>query len=124
MEAGQAAADHLLGLKERPTAVFAANDEMAIGFIAGARRHGVECPRDISVVGFDDISVSRNYAPALTTMRQPREEIGRIATETLISSSKEPAPGRGPIRVVLKSELVIRDSTAPLKPRDAARRNG
>jgi LacI family repressor for deo operon, udp, cdd, tsx, nupC, and nupG len=124
MESGQAAAEHFLNLPERPTAVFAANDEMAIGFIAGARRLGVECPRDVSVVGFDDISISRNYAPALTTMSQPRHEIGRIATEALIAILEGKHTASGPIRVVLKSELVIRDSTAPLKRGDAAAGNG
>jgi LacI family repressor for deo operon, udp, cdd, tsx, nupC, and nupG len=114
MEAGRAAAEHVLTLDERPTAIFAGNDEMAIGLIATLKRHGIECPRDISVMGFDDISVSQNYAPALTTMRQPREQIGRIAAETLINILEGNRTTSGPVRVVLRSELVVRESTGPL----------
>lgn len=116
MESGAAAGNHFAGLDERPTAVFSGNDEMAIGMIAALRKRGIECPRDISIIGFDDIGVSRNYSPALTTMRQPREEIGRIATETLINIL-EGAGSVDPVRIVLKSELVVRESTAPLEPR-------
>jgi LacI family repressor for deo operon, udp, cdd, tsx, nupC, and nupG len=70
----------------------------------------------MSIIGFDDIGVSRNYFPALTTMRQPREEIGRIATETLINILEGNAGGPEPARIVLKSELVVRESTAPPPP--------
>ena len=111
MESGKVAAEHFAALSDRPTAVFAGNDEMAIGLIAGLRRHGIECPRDISVMGFDDISISQNYAPALTTMRQPREQIGRIATQTLVDILESPRSRAEPVRVVLKSELVVREST-------------
>jgi LacI family repressor for deo operon, udp, cdd, tsx, nupC, and nupG len=113
MAGGLAAAEHFLGLRERPTAIFSANDEMAIGLIAGLRRHGVNCPDDMSVMGFDDILVSQNYFPALTTMRQPREQIGRIATETLVNILEGNRTSPEPVRVVLKSELVVRESTAP-----------
>lgn len=113
MASGKAAAEHFLGAKDMPTAIFSANDEMAIGLIATLRRSGIECPRDISVMGFDDISISQNYVPALTTMRLPREEIGRTATETLINILEGNRPTPDPVRVVLKSELVVRESTAP-----------
>ena len=114
MEAGKAAGRLLAESKQRPTAVFAANDEMAIGLIAELRSHGIECPRDISVMGFDDISISQNYLPSLTTMRQPREQIGRIAVETLINILENPAASAEPAHVVLSSELIVRDSTARL----------
>jgi len=113
MAAGQAAAEHYLGLEDRPTAIFAGNDEMAIGLIATLRRNGIECPRDVSVMGFDDISVAQNYSPALSTMRQPREQIGRIATETLVNILEGTRTNADPVRVVLRSELVSRESTAP-----------
>jgi LacI family repressor for deo operon, udp, cdd, tsx, nupC, and nupG len=113
MESGRAAADYFKGLKEMPTAIFSGNDEMAIGLIAALRRHGIECPRDISVIGFDDITISENYAPPLTTMRQPREKIGRIATETLINILEGNVLSSDPVRVLLQSELVVRESTAP-----------
>ena len=115
MESGKAAAAHFASLDEVPTAVFAANDEMAIGLIATLRQHGIECPRDISVIGFDDIGVSQNYFPALTTMRQPREQIGRIATETLVNILEGNRTSPEPVRVVLQSDLIVRESTAPLK---------
>jgi LacI family repressor for deo operon, udp, cdd, tsx, nupC, and nupG len=85
---------------------------MGIGLIAALRKAGIECPRDISVIGFDDISISENYSPALTTMRQPREELGRIAVETLINILERTVPSSEPIRVLLQSELVVRESTA------------
>jgi LacI family repressor for deo operon, udp, cdd, tsx, nupC, and nupG len=115
METGRAAAEHFAKLSDRPTAIFAGNDEMAIGLIATLKRLGIECPRDISVMGFDDISVSQNYAPALSTMRQPREQIGRIATETLVNILEGTRTNPDPVRVVLRSELVVRESTAPLR---------
>ncbi len=111
---GRAAAEHFLSLKERPTAVFSANDEMAIGLISALRLHGIECPRDISVIGFDDIGIAEHYAPALTTMRQPRELIGRMATETLINLLEGNRAAAEPVRVVLQSELIVRESTARL----------
>jgi len=114
MEAGRAAAEHFVAMAERPTAIFTANDEMAIGLIATFRKHGIECPRDVSVIGFDDIGVAQNYSPAITTMRQPREEIGRIATETLINILEGNVTSPAPVRVVLQSRLIIRESTARL----------
>lgn len=116
-ESGRAAGNYFAALKERPTAIFSGNDEMAIGLTAALRMHGIECPRDISVIGFDDISVAQNYSPALTTMRQPREQIGRIATETLINILEGNHAGADPVRVVLSSDLIVRESTARLAPR-------
>jgi LacI family repressor for deo operon, udp, cdd, tsx, nupC, and nupG len=113
MASGIAAGHRFLALRERPTAMFLGNDEMAIGFLSVLHQHGVECPRDVSVVGFDDIDVSRAYAPPLTTMRQPRREIGRRATDILIDTLEGARQGRGPTRIVLTSELVVRKSTAP-----------
>jgi LacI family repressor for deo operon, udp, cdd, tsx, nupC, and nupG len=114
MDAGIAAADRLAAMAERPTAIFAANDEMCIGLISRLREHGIECPRDMSVIGFDDIAVSRHFSPPLTTMRQPREEIGRLATEALIDIVEGTRSEHAPLHVVLTSTLVVRKSTAPL----------
>lgn len=114
MASGLAAGRHFAGLAERPTAVFSANDEMAIGMLSALKTVGITCPRDISVIGFDDIGVAEHYAPPLTTMRQPREQIGRIATETLIGLLESEVRSREPVRVVLQSELVVRESTARL----------
>jgi LacI family transcriptional regulator, repressor for deo operon, udp, cdd, tsx, nupC, and nupG len=122
MESGVAAAELMAGLGERPSAVFCANDETAIGFISAMRENGLECPRDVSVIGFDDIAVSRHFAPPLTTMRQPREQIGRVATEAVIDILEGNAHGKAPLNVVLRSELVVRSSTAAYagEPRTSA----
>lgn len=111
MESGFAAAARFLATGERPTAIFAANDESAIGFLSGLRQHGIICPRDISVVGFDDLGVAPHYVPPLTTMRQPREALGRMAAEALIDIVEEPDALISPLRIVLRSELVVREST-------------
>lgn len=112
MNAGIAAANRIGAMRERPTAVFCGNDEMAIGLVARLRELGVECPRDISIIGFDDIAVAQHYAPPLTTMRQPREEIGRIATDSVIDIIEGAAREPGPLHAVLPARLVIRQSTA------------
>ena len=115
LESGFAAASQFMSLEERPTAVFAANDESAIGFLSGLRQYGVECPRDISVVGFDDLAVAAHYAPPLTTMRQPRELLGRMAAEALIDILEDVEQQRGRLRIVLNSDLIVRESTAYLR---------
>lgn len=112
MSFGARAAEHIAALPERPSAIFCGNDEMAIGFISRARELGLECPRDISVIGFDDIAVSRHLAPPLTTMRQPREEIGHMATEALIDIIEGAAARQAPLHIILSSTLVVRASTA------------
>jgi LacI family repressor for deo operon, udp, cdd, tsx, nupC, and nupG len=114
LESGIAAAERMLPLTEKPTAVFCGNDEMAIGLIHRLRLGGIECPRDLSVIGFDDIAVARYAAPPLSTMHQPREEIGRMATSTLIDIIEGIIPDGEPVHVMLRAELVVRDSTRRL----------
>ncbi|KKB80912.1 hypothetical protein VW35_01600 [Devosia soli] len=114
MESGFAAAARFLSLNDRPSAVFAANDESAIGFLSGLRQRGILCPRDISMVGFDDLAVASHYVPPLTTMRQPREAMGRMAAEALIDLIEDPEALAIPLRIVLRSELVVRESTGRL----------
>ena len=114
LESGIAAAESMLELAEKPTAVFCGNDEMAIGLIHRLRLGGIECPRDLSVIGFDDIAVARYAAPPLTTMHQPRDEIGRMATSTLIDIIEGVIAEAEPVHVMLRAELVVRDSTRRL----------
>jgi len=114
MESGERAGHAFLALDNRPTAIFSANDEMLLGFLSVLRDAGIECPRDISAIGFDDITVARCFTPALTTMRQPRADIGRIATKALLDILDGTLVQRTPLRLILKSELVVRNSTAPL----------
>lgn len=111
MESGTAAAEHLLAASELPTAVFSGNDEMALGLIHRLRLEAIDCPRDISVIGFDDIAVARFFDPPLTTMRQPREEIGCMATRSLIDIIEGVTPEDEPVHVVLTADLVVREST-------------
>ena len=103
----------LLDLKDPPTAIFATNDNAAIGAIESARARGLEVPRDLSIIGFDDIAIARRIQPALTTIRQPISAIGYLATKTLISLLDDGAVPSPPLADV---ELIARASTAPPPP--------
>jgi LacI family repressor for deo operon, udp, cdd, tsx, nupC, and nupG len=112
MDAGYAAGQSFAALNDRPTAMFAANDESAIGFLSALNRHGISCPGDLSLVGFDDLEIAAHTQPPLTTMRQPREALGRIAAGALIDVIEGQRRSRLPMNMVLSSELIVRDSTA------------
>lgn len=86
---------------------------MASSFIGEVQRHGLSVPRDVSVVGFDDIALVAHLSPPLTTIRQPRTEIGRLAAERLLAMLADEI---GPEDTVLPVEPIIRSSTA--SPRD------
>jgi LacI family transcriptional regulator len=108
---GVTAARQLFSLPQRPTAVFAANDDMAAGVIWAAGEHGLSVPRDVSVGGFDDTPISRQIWPTLTTIHQPSREMGRIAALQLIDVLR----GRGEGRMVqVPFALQVRESTAPV----------
>ncbi|HUW65304.1 MAG TPA: LacI family DNA-binding transcriptional regulator [Spirochaetia bacterium] len=102
------AAKKLLTLSVRPTAIFAGNDLMAYGVIHAARELCIEVPRDLALVGFDDIELASMVTPALTTVHQPRLEIGSMAAWTLIQQieNKEIQP----TTTELKTSLVVRES--------------
>jgi LacI family transcriptional regulator len=108
-ESGVAAAHALLKLRDRPTAVFASNDDMALGVLAAAQRQGLEVPGDLSIAGFDDSPASGLVWPPLTTVRQPLLAMAREAVDLLIAP-REPGAA-GPQRVVAH-DLVVRDSTS------------
>lgn len=110
MWSGLNAAPHFCKMKHRPTAIFCMNDEMAIGAMQALKSHGVNVPKDISVTGFDDIPYARYCDPALTTIAQPAEEMGKIAMDTLLRLIE----GKNPDQVehILPYEFVIRKSTA------------
>ena len=112
LECGHAAAERILAMEDRPTAVFCSADMVAFGLIAGLAARGVRVPQDISVVGFDDIDMAESYVPALTTIRQDRERLGRTAAERLLARLKGPVPGPA-VEELLPVELVVRGSTAP-----------
>ncbi len=118
IEGGQRAANEILatGVDNLPTAVIAANDLTAIGAISQFESAGLNVPRDISVVGFDDIDFAALTRPALTTISLPRNELGRRAVEMLIRILENPEE-RG-VEIRIPTNLVIRQSTAPapIKP--------
>ena len=108
---GAAAAETLLALKNRPTAIFAANDDMAAGVIRVAYKLDVDVPGQLSVAGFDDISLAQQIYPTLTTIRQPLAAMAELAAATLIShAGKDQMP---PGTEVVPGKLQIRDSTGP-----------
>jgi len=110
---GIAATNQLLALPDRPTAVFASNDEMAIGTVRAARDQRLSVPGDLSVMGFDDIRFAAFMDPPLTTVSQPGGEIGRTAMEILLKIiGDEPIERR---RHLLPTHLELRGSTAAPK---------
>jgi LacI family transcriptional regulator len=109
---GRMAATDLLKLSERPTAIFAFNDMLAIGVLQAAREHGIRTPEDLSVIGFDDTFEASITFPALTTVRQPLAEMGRMAVAQLIRLLQNRRIEA--LHVQLETKLVVRDSTAPL----------
>lgn len=112
LASGAAAAEKFLALKERPTAIFSASDLMAISFISNLMDAGVKVPQDVSVVGFDDIDLAPHYRPALTTIRQDRRRLGRLAAETLLSRLRDNKADPDEMLQVVPVELIERESTA------------
>ena len=108
-EAGYEAGISLLTGAARPTAVFAQNDQMAIGVLQAVRACGLTVPTDLSIIGLDDIPLSPHFCPPLTTMRQDFQRIGREAIRLLIQTVQNPATPRQQVR--LPAELVVREST-------------
>lgn len=108
---GYNAAGKLLDLPTRPTAIFASNDLSAFGALDAARQRGLGIPRDISIIGFDDIPQASLVYPKLTTIRQPLIQIGHVAVRLLLEKIED--PDKEARRVTLATELVIRDSCAP-----------
>jgi LacI family transcriptional regulator len=103
----------LLSGRDRPTALFACNDKRAIYALKVAPSLGVWVPSDLSIVGFDDISMASLTRPALTTLAQPRKEMGEMAVSMLLERIQD--PDLPPRSKVLAPKLVVRESTAPAK---------
>jgi LacI family transcriptional regulator len=111
---GEAAMQRLLLLPDRPSAVFALNDMMAIGAMTAIRKAGLTIPGDISVIGFDDIELASAVNPSLTTIAQPIDEIAGKATDLLIQRLNGSRDSDNQ-RIFLKASLVTRESTARRK---------
>jgi LacI family transcriptional regulator len=94
----------------RPTAIFASNDEMAVGILDAAAAAGISVPGDISLAGFDDNVIARTVRPRLTSVRQPLEEMGEAAARLLIDRIRRPSPGsrheQVPFQIVERESVV------------------
>lgn len=106
---GEQAMQEILSLPQRPTAVFCYNDMSALGALRAIRNHHLSVPQDISVVGFDDLFLASYSYPPLTTVRQPKEHMGRVATKIVL---KLLSGTSCEFNMKVAGELIIRASTA------------
>jgi LacI family transcriptional regulator len=105
---GERCAEELLAAERPFTAVMCANDRLAVGAIAALRRHGIDCPRDVSVTGFNDMALADRLSPALTTVRVNHYRAGAEAAELIVD--KLAKSSAAPRHLVLPVELIVRDS--------------
>ncbi|VTN12854.1 Ribose operon repressor [Raoultella terrigena] len=105
---GFSAMQELLTLSERPQAVFVGNDAMAFGAYQSLYQAGLRIPQDMALVGYDDIELARYMTPPLTTIHQPKDELGELAIDVLIHRMAD--PGQQQQRVQLTPELIVRGS--------------
>jgi DNA-binding LacI/PurR family transcriptional regulator len=110
-QSGYRAALDLLALPTPPTAIFAGNDWMALGAIEAIASQGLSVPHDLSVVGVDDISLAAHAHPPLTTIRIPKREMARAATELLLRHIQGIDVPSDPLRILVSPHLVVRQST-------------
>jgi LacI family transcriptional regulator len=110
-ESGVRCGQTLLTMKPRPTAIFTGNDEMALGVFKAARDLGLQIPRDLSVVGYDDSPMASRVWPGLTTVRLPIRDMGRIAAEKLLAQETGEAEDLEEVEV--RPALVVRESSGP-----------
>lgn len=115
---GYRVAQALLDRVPGATAIIAANDRLALGAIDALRDRGLDCPADVSVVGFNDMPYADRVTPPLTTIHVPQYELGRRAASLLLETIKDPE--RPPVTELMPPELVVRGSTAPPHPRRQA----
>ena len=113
---GYKATKRLLSLPTPPTALFAMDDMMAIGAMGAAVDMGWAVPADLSIIGFDDMKVGAYVRPALATVRQPMDELGRKAIELLLTMIEAEEPCEHCPQLLLEPKLIIRESCAPPRP--------
>jgi LacI family transcriptional regulator len=109
---GAKACSSLLDARGDVTAIIAANDLLALGCYDVLAKRGLSCPRDISILGFNDMPFASRFSPALTTIHVPHRELGRTAASLLLDLLQ--APEAGARQILLPASLVVRDSTAPV----------
>jgi LacI family transcriptional regulator len=110
---GLTAGERLLANPRRPTAIFASNDDMALGVLAAAGKAGVSTPDELSIAGFDDSPTARLVWPQLTTVRQPNAEMAATAVDLLVNAASAKAAPEEPVKALLAFELMARGTTAP-----------
>lgn len=115
MEGGRAALKEILKLRTPPTAVLCSNDMTAIGVIRQSYEEGIRIPRDLSVVGFDDIHLAQFATPPLTTVKMSQTEISHLAFNALLGEVTRETPSPVGTEYALRTTLVLRDSTAAVK---------
>ncbi len=114
---GYAGAEYFLSLPDRPTALICYNDNMAVGVYSALHKAGLRIPQDMSVTGFDDITIAAYLTPPLTTLRQLKHDLGTDAASMMLrilEACDESETLPEPQKIALSGELVIRASTAPL----------
>jgi LacI family transcriptional regulator len=109
IEQAEVAVEKLLAVPDRPTAVVCINDRIAFAVLRALAERRVRVPRDISVVGYDDVDFAAMVSPALTSIRQPSYELGRAAAQLLIAETVDPLHRHGDIR--FEPQLIARQST-------------
>jgi len=119
LEGGMKAVAQLLKTDLRPTAVLCSNDMTAIGVMRQSYEEKISIPRDLSVIGFDDIRLAQFILPPLTTIRMSQEELAQLAFKALLSDVERSAPSPQGSEYALQTTLVLRESTA-MAPRSAA----
>jgi LacI family transcriptional regulator len=107
---GERAAREWLALPEGPSAVFATNDRLAMGFIHTLRQAGVRLPQEMAVVGYDDTPFAPFFQVPLTTVALPSHEMGHMAAELLFRRIQQPEDGAQVERIILQPRLVVRES--------------
>lgn len=107
---GRDAGARLLGISPRPTAVFCANDLLALGVLRVLLQAGVRVPEDVALIGYDDIEFSSAAAVPLSSIRQPTYQLGKIATELLLDECDDP-DGHAHQQIMFQPELVVRESS-------------
>ncbi len=100
-------------MKDRPTAIFAGNDEMAVGVYSAAQKARLRIPQDLSVVGYDDTPIVSRLWPPMTSVRFPIREVGCNIAKLLLSSDKLCDREQAPQAQTIDLDLIIRASTAP-----------
>ena len=111
IEGGIAAFGQLLSLPKRPTAVVCSNDMTALGVMRKSYEDGISIPRDLSVIGFDDIHLAQFVLPALTTVQMSQAELARLAFAALLADTRREVPSATGTEYVLTTHLVLREST-------------